>query len=87
MQYASRETREFLAAHGWQAGDPATAWVLTPDGVMVTNHHVFLDAEKEEVFGVMMSDGRFFPVTEILAADKLITYRIETGRKPPARPC
>ncbi len=56
---------------GWQAGEPATAWVLTPDGVMVTNHHVFLEAEKEEVFGVMLNDGRFFPVTEILAADSL----------------
>ncbi len=56
---------------GWQAGEPATAWVLTPDGVMVTNYHVFLEAEKEEVFGVMLSDGRFFPVTEILAADSL----------------
>lgn len=56
---------------GWLAGEPATAWVLTPDGVMVTNYHIFLEAEKEEVFGVMLNDGKFFPVTEILAADSL----------------
>jgi serine protease Do len=53
----------------WQAGDPATAWVLTPDGVLVTNYHVFADPEKEEVFGIMTRDARFYPVTEILAAD------------------
>jgi S1-C subfamily serine protease len=55
----------------WEAGEPATAWVLTPEGVMVTNYHVFAEAAKEEVFGVMSRDGGFFPVTEILAADKL----------------
>jgi len=55
----------------WMAGDPATAWVLTPDGVLVTNYHVFADAEKEEVFGILTRDGKFHPVTEILAADKL----------------
>jgi hypothetical protein len=56
---------------GWEAGDPATAWVLTPDGVMVSNYHIFAGAEKEEVFAVMSRDGVFYPVTEILAADKV----------------
>ena len=55
----------------WTAGEPATAWVLTPDGVLVTNYHVFADAEKEEVFGILTRDGKFFPVTEILAADSV----------------
>jgi serine protease Do len=53
----------------WQAGDPATAWVLSPDGVLVTNHHVFADPEKDEVFGILTRDAHFYPVTEILAAD------------------
>jgi serine protease Do len=55
----------------WTAGEPATAWVLTPDGVLVTNYHVFDNAEKEEVFGILTREGKFHPVTEILAADKL----------------
>lgn len=50
-------------------GDPATAWVLHPDGILVTSCHVFSDAQKEEVFGIMTREGRFFPVAEILAAD------------------
>lgn len=56
---------------GWEAGEPATAWILTPDGVLITNYHVFADAEKEEVFGVMTQSGHFYPVMEILAADRL----------------
>ena len=56
---------------GWETGEPATAWILTPDGVLLTNHHVFADAEKEEVFGIMTRDGAFYPVMEILAADRL----------------
>jgi S1-C subfamily serine protease len=55
----------------WETGEPATAWVLTPDGVLVTNFHVFAEAEKEEFFGIMTRDGAFYPVTEILAADRL----------------
>jgi serine protease Do len=55
----------------WEAGDPATAWVLTPDGVMVTNYHVFEGAKKEEVFGILTRTGAFHPVKEILAADPL----------------
>ncbi len=55
----------------WTVGEPATAWVLTPDGVLVTNYHVFENAEKEEVFGILTRDGKFHPVTEVLAADRL----------------
>jgi serine protease Do len=54
-----------------EAGDPATAWVLTPDGVMVTNWHVFEGAKKDEVFGVMTRSGSFHAVKEILAADEV----------------
>ncbi|MFN0069312.1 MAG: serine protease [Limisphaerales bacterium] len=53
----------------WTAGEPATAWVVAPDGVLVTNYHVFEDAEKEEVFGILTREGQFHAVTEILAAD------------------
>jgi serine protease Do len=56
---------------GWETGEPATAWVVSPDGALVTNQHVFAEAEKEEVFGIMTHDGAFYPVTEILAADRL----------------
>lgn len=55
----------------WEAGEPATAWVLTTDGVMVTNYHVFEGAKKEEVFGIMTKSGGFHPVKEILAADRV----------------
>lgn len=53
----------------WHSSGLASAWVLTVDGVMVSNYHVF--ANKDHAgFGVMLRDGSTYPVTEILAADK-----------------
>jgi serine protease Do len=55
----------------WTVGEPASAWVLAPDGILVTNQHVFADAGREEVFGILTHDARFYPVTEILASDSV----------------
>ena len=44
-------------------------WVLTADGLMVSNDHVFEDKSKQETYGILTMDGRFAEVTEILAAD------------------
>lgn len=65
----------------WHSGGAATAWVLTEDGVMVTNYHVF-DGEKRAGFAVRTRDGRFAPVVEILAAseqDDIAVFRVAGG--------
>lgn len=53
----------------WHNSGAATAWVLTADGVMVTNYHVF-DGRDAAGFGVRTYDGKVLPVTGILAASK-----------------
>ncbi|MFK7909115.1 MAG: serine protease [Akkermansiaceae bacterium] len=53
----------------WHSSGAATGWVLTEDGVMVTNYHVF-DGKEKAGFAVMTRDGQFAPVVEILAASK-----------------
>ena len=53
----------------WHRRGNATCWVLTADGVMVTNFHVFRDKD-EAGFGVITRDGKVSPVMEILAVDK-----------------
>jgi len=47
----------------------ASGFAITADGVIATNHHVAAGATGEAM-GVLTSDGRFFPVVEILATDK-----------------
>ena len=47
----------------------ASGVVVDPDGVVATNHHVAAGANGEAM-GVLTADGRFFPVTEVLAANK-----------------
>lgn len=47
----------------------ASGFAVTSDGVIATNHHVAAGATGEAM-GVMTADGRFYPVVEILAADK-----------------
>jgi S1-C subfamily serine protease len=53
----------------WHSSGAATGWILTADGVMATNYHVF-DGKERAGFGIMTHDGRFAPVVEILAASK-----------------
>ncbi len=47
----------------------ASGVVVDPNGVITTNHHVAA-GEQAVAMGVMTADGRFFPVTEVLAANK-----------------
>ena len=47
----------------------ASGFAVTADGVIATNHHVAAGATGEAM-GVLTSDGRFFPVIEVLATDK-----------------
>jgi S1-C subfamily serine protease len=52
----------------WHA-KPASAFVLTSGGAIVTNYHV-LQKENNETFLAMTHDGKVYPVKEVLAADK-----------------
>ncbi len=47
----------------------ASGFAVSADGVIATNHHVAAGSAGEAM-GVMTADGRFFPVLEVLAADK-----------------
>lgn len=63
----------------WHSGGTATAWCISPDGVMVTNHHVFENAQGE-AWGVCGFNGKVYPVKEILAANEaedLALFRVE----------
>lgn len=52
----------------WHLAGVATAWALSRDGLMLSNHHVFQKA-KGGVMGVCDRHGKVWPITEILAAD------------------
>ena len=52
----------------WHQGNSATAWCLSPEGLMVTNAHVFRSA-KGGIMGVSDRDGATHPVTELLGFD------------------
>jgi len=69
----------------WHTSGAATAWVLTADGVMVTNYHVF-NGKTVAGFGIRTRDGKVAPVVEILAANKetdIAIFRVEgSGFKP-----
>ncbi|MGL4421015.1 MAG: S1 family peptidase [Gemmataceae bacterium] len=60
-----------LKAEGdeYEEGWFATAWVLHSDGYLVTNAHVFEDAE-DAYFGVANQKGEVFPVRDIVVFDK-----------------
>lgn len=63
----------------WHRSGCATCWVLAEDGVMVTNYHVFANAEHSG-WGVLLRDGRVCAVKEVLAADKesdIAIFRVE----------
>jgi S1-C subfamily serine protease len=47
----------------------AAGFLITRDGVFVTNHHVF-DDKKGDILVAMTSDGHVYPVLEVLAASK-----------------
>ncbi|NWK55316.1 trypsin-like peptidase domain-containing protein [Verrucomicrobiaceae bacterium N1E253] len=63
----------------WHGSGAATGWVLSEDGLMVTNYHVF-EGKSVAGFGIRTRDGRFAPITEIVAADKasdVAIFRVE----------
>ena len=47
----------------------ASGFLLSPDGLLVTNYHV-VDSENTETLGVMTYDGTVYPVKEVVAASK-----------------
>jgi len=71
----------------WHNNGAATGWILTADGIMVTNYHVF-DGKDVSGFGIRTRDGRVAPVMEILAASKrddVVIFRVRgDGFKPMA---
>jgi S1-C subfamily serine protease len=65
----------------WHRSGRATCWILTAEGVMVTNYHVF-NGKNAAGFGVLTRDGKVAPVVEILAADKdhdVIIFKVDNG--------
>ncbi len=52
----------------WEEGRLATAWVLTEDGVLATNWHVF-DKLGKECYGAVNAKGEVFPVIDVLGSD------------------
>lgn len=70
----------------WHVGQMASGWVLSPDGLVVTNHHV-LERAPGNRYGVMTSDGEVYGVVDVVAADVVgdaAVIRIDTrGRRMP----
>ncbi|MCI0702686.1 MAG: serine protease [Planctomycetia bacterium] len=70
----------------WEIGTYATAWVLAPDGVLVTCWHVFEDLKKGEVFCAADRAGNVYPLTEFLGGDKtadVAVFRIDAKNLTP----
>ncbi len=67
-------------------GRLGTAWVLSADGVLVTNWHLFDEITTKEFFTVMDHKQSVYPVTEILAVNKvadIAVFRVAAkGLKP-----
>lgn len=63
----------------WHNGSGATGWILTSDGIMVSNYHVFKGKDVSG-FGISTRDGRVAPIVEILAAserDDVVIFRVK----------
>lgn len=58
------------AKGGYDTGRLATAWVLSAEGVLVTNWHVFDEIQDGESYGVRDHTGKAYPLTDILAVDR-----------------
>jgi len=69
----------------WHLGGSATAWCLTSDGLMVTNHHVFEKATGD-AWGVCGLDGKVYRVLDVLATNKtadVAVFKVDaTGLTP-----
>ncbi len=64
----------------WHVGQMASGWLLSPDGLVVTNHHV-LERAPGNRYGVMTSDGEVYGVVDVVAADVVgMVSRTSPGR-------
>lgn len=67
----------------------ASGVIVDPAGIIATNHHVAA-GPKGDAMGVLLADGTFLPVTEVLAAkagQDVALIRVDTGgRRLPALP-
>ena len=70
----------------WHLGGSGSGWIVSPDGLVVTNHHV-IQREAGHRMGIMMADGEVYAITEVIAADPVgdaVVVRVDTrGRKLP----
>ncbi len=72
----------------WHQGGFSSGWIVSPEGLIVTNAHVF-EREAADVPGVMLRDGSVYPVDEIVAADRdadIAILRIKSQKPLPALP-
>lgn len=53
----------------WHMDGVSSGWLAGPDGLVATSYHV-LEDESVGNFAVMTADGRVFPLTEVVAADR-----------------
>jgi len=68
----------------WHMGGLASGWLLSADGLVVTNHHVF-GRDPNHRFGVMTADGEVYAVEAVVAADApgdAVVVRIATRGRP-----
>ncbi len=78
-QFTNQHARENVVVVGsvgkcgecddWHMNGVGTGWMISADGVVATSYHV-LEDDDEALFGVMTSDGKVWPVREVLAADR-----------------
>jgi len=70
----------------WHLGGSGSGWIVSPDGLVVTNHHV-IQRDAGHRMGVMTADGEVYAITAVVAADPVgdaVVVRIDTrGRKLP----
>lgn len=67
----------------WHQDGFSTGWIASPDGLIVTNAHLF-DGDTDDGLGVMTRAGQVFPVKDIVAADRnsdIVILQIDTGGK------
>lgn len=54
----------------WHRGGVSTAWVAAQSGILVTNFHVINSASERTGLGVWFSDGKCYPIIEVLASSQ-----------------
>ena len=57
------------SCNDWHLGGMASGWLLSGDGLVVTNHHVFTESANH-YFGVMTANGNVYAVRSIRASDE-----------------